>query len=745
MLHRGILLLLSAGLTVSAMFCHVLWSEDSWIGDAALPWLFGLIVITQVAAFGLVVRYLRDDSKRVKRHSGETASEEELAEFRRDLEREMEAESARIDQQSRKLADRYRVMHEWMDYPRMLDLQSGEALPVPSASEGYHFGVQQRSFTTEDRQVRDILDSQAEQIYEKIRKNTYSPHGQFDPLMLRDDLLEVVIRIARVYQPKLENPLLSTSPEQIARAFNRIGLHLLVVMDQLPLDLKSYNIQRTYDTIRHAITTYGTYKRASPYLDWASKGVYFGRLVTSTNPVALGLLWGATELGKFGAQKLATHLIDRQAIGFLQSVIRVVGYEVAAIYGGDFRYRDPNWCYAVELTHMMSHFPSSRESLQYAFRELGRLQLRNEYDRLATYRALAAGKVLDRKQTHPDQLDEQERKQIVELLEKAYAEVLHGRYQPEAERWRKGVQEHLGMQLSLNHPLKAADGPVAAEPNAAIFQYLVGFLSVAKQTPPAELRGAVERLNLPLASGAKQAEQAEQLIQSVLSKPVAERHVEFIPPDLDPHSERVTNFLEAMCRINAETPPYSPQAEQILLETGLYYRRSVQDWTGQILNCYQQLVADQLPTVDKLTREPYRRLSRGLLYLSADNQLQLNDIREVHRHVIVAFAIKNPAGESPNPKEDYFVVVCSDRLLLLHCGGLEEYPEIVWTSDSSTALENTSSILTAEARLTGGKTVGEWGTTPVIEITLQAPMTARYQSYFATLVEVLAQSSAPAS
>lgn len=100
------------------------------------------------------------------------------------------------------------------------------------------------------------------------------------------------IKIAQVYQPQLENPLLSTSPEQIARALNRIGLHLLVVMDQLPLDLKSYNIQKTYDTIRHAITTYGAYKKASPYLDWASKGLYLGRMVTSTNPIALGLLWG---------------------------------------------------------------------------------------------------------------------------------------------------------------------------------------------------------------------------------------------------------------------------------------------------------------------------------------------------------------------------------------------------------------------------------------------------------------------
>ena len=80
MLHRGILILLSAGLTLSAMFCHVLWSEDSLLGPAALPWLFGLIVLIQVLIFGLVVRYLREDSRRVHRRTV-AAGEEELTQF----------------------------------------------------------------------------------------------------------------------------------------------------------------------------------------------------------------------------------------------------------------------------------------------------------------------------------------------------------------------------------------------------------------------------------------------------------------------------------------------------------------------------------------------------------------------------------------------------------------------------------------------------------------------------------------
>ena len=103
------------------------------------------------------------------------------------------------------------------------------------------------------------------------------------------------------------------------------------------------------------------------------------------------------NLGTRGAQALARHVIDRQALALLSSLVRVIGYEVAGIYGGSFRHRDANWIYAAELTELVSEFPLSRDSLAHALREIGALELRSEYDRVFLYRCLA-----NRKSAEPE-------------------------------------------------------------------------------------------------------------------------------------------------------------------------------------------------------------------------------------------------------------------------------------------------------------------------------------------------------
>ena len=74
----------------------------------------------------------------------------------------------------------------------------------------------------------------------------------------------------------------------------------------------------------------------------------------------------------------------------LHDMVRVIGYEVASIYGGDVRHRDANWIYGVELAELVSRFPLSRDSLSSALKEVGSVQLLNEYDRIFLYRCLAA-------------------------------------------------------------------------------------------------------------------------------------------------------------------------------------------------------------------------------------------------------------------------------------------------------------------------------------------------------------------
>ncbi len=735
MLFRG--LLFTVGLTLCATLAlfYLEFSELVYLSRPVRPILLGILLLLQAATLTLLAGYakLRHWSPRKEiTHAGS------LEATRQALESELEAVAARIDLQERKLADRFRAIHEWMDYPVMLDFQTGNQFPDQRIyRQGAEHTPATRQRSREDQQVREILDAQAELIYEKIRGNNYALEGRFQPLMLRDDLLDLASRIARVFQPELQQPLLNTTPEQLARALNRIGLHLLVVMDQLPLDLKSYNIQKTYETIRQAISTYGAYRKASPYLDWASKGLYFGRMVTSTNPIALGLVWGATELGKIGAKKLATHVIDRQAIGLLQSLVRVVGYEVAAIYGGDFRYRDANWCYAVELTHMQAAFPASRDSLQYALRELGGLQLRNEYDRLCAYRCLAAGKLLDRRQTHPDLLTEQERIQIVERLELAYREVLHGRVSPQAGKWQQGVQDHLGLHLSLQGEKPNRGEGQQASRDRQILNFLLAFLKELKSIPADRLAEQVEKFALFHTLGLHaNPETYRGMLAGAIAELTEQPFVELIPPDLEPNDSRVEPFLETLCRLNAERAPLSTEAEQVLLETGLYYRRPFEQWATRILDAYRHVAASQIPVSAhahaRLAREACRDCARGLAFLQQEGQLQFADLVDLFPRVNVRFA----TGPSPPeiPDESYCLVVAVQGTWLMRVGGLETEPEIVWKADGHVLLENISSLITAEAKLSGGVTESTWAGPPIVEMTLQAPMTARYQPYFAELL-----------
>ena len=97
--------------------------------------------------------------------------------------------------------------------------------------------------------------------------------------------------VARIYQPDAEFPLMETSAEQIMFAASRVCLQTLVVMDELPLNVKQMNIQSLYGYISKAVKAYGVYKKAKPLLDYASGAVYAGRFAWGANPVATGAMW----------------------------------------------------------------------------------------------------------------------------------------------------------------------------------------------------------------------------------------------------------------------------------------------------------------------------------------------------------------------------------------------------------------------------------------------------------------------
>ena len=716
---------LATALLAIAMWGHFQWPQQ----DGTAVALFALL-IAQIGSLVLVYRYHLQVQKKLA-HTPAVLIEQqrrELEQYRKELQQEFQAEAARLEQEARKLTDRYCKIHEWLDSPELLDLQSADVVSEPLAA--FPAPSQQREIAEKDRQVAEILDSSAGHIYEKIRGNAYSPHGPFDARLLRDDLIDIAQQIAHVYQPGLENPLLHTSPEQLARALNRIGLHLLAVMDQLPLDLKSYNIQQTYDTVRGAIKVYGAYQKAAPYLNWATKGAYFGRVLASTNPITIGLMWGATELGKLGAKKIAANYIDRQAIGFMQSIVRVVGYEVASIYSDGFRYRDPNWCYAVELTHMSAAFPDSREKIQYILQEISRLQLRNEYDRLSLYRCVVAGKTIDRSLTHPELLKESERRKIIELLEKAHREVLHGTTSKQAEKWKQGVQGHLDLQLSLrSSPIKEKQKNEAA--SAQIINCLIAFSSQLLQQGEEQIITQLLQLSQTATWDRLGLTATEETIRKAVSD---NRQQDFTPPDLDPDDVRIDGLIDALCLLYVEQELYSPEIEMVLIQFGLYYRRDRNSTFSKLLDAFHATAVRQYPEINTLNEKPTPAQARAILY----NRLTVDLKQESPRSLFPQVTVRQGEYELPG---EYFVLLTDNNVYLYETGDLETDPRIIWKADANATLKNNSGVLSAAASITGGSYLLSSTDSTITEIILHAPMTARYEKYFGPLINFFESTS----
>ena len=159
-----------------------------------------------------------------------------------------------------------------------------------------------------------LLDAEAKQLYEKLREGYYKPDGKLDPQRIREDVDRLVTSVARVYRPDVKNPLLETSAEQLLRAASRSCLHILIVLERLPLNLKDESFSTLHGYVQKAVKAFDVYSSAEPYLGYASKAMYLGRFVAGANPLTLGVTWALTELGKRGAKAIGQKLIDEPCL-----------------------------------------------------------------------------------------------------------------------------------------------------------------------------------------------------------------------------------------------------------------------------------------------------------------------------------------------------------------------------------------------------------------------------------------------
>jgi len=565
-----------------------------------------------------------------------------------------------------------------------------------------------------DRQVNQLLEQEAARVYEKIRVDGYRVNGQLDAAMIRQEAFGVIQRVAQIYSPHSANPLLETSFDQLARASSRLCLQALVLVEQLPLNVQHYTIAELYDYVRKAVSAWGTWQTVSPWMTRLSRGMYAGRLAASSNPATLGAWWLASELGRRGTKKLVENYVDQRAVAFFNDAVRLIGNEVACVYGPGIRQRDAAWAYGAELTELLYRFPPSRDSLQASLREVTGLPLRSEYDRIYLYRCLAEHKPSGLRLTDPTVLTRNERESIAERLEGFFQNHTHGARDSDVDQWRHSVEEHLDLKLNLNSGESEAitpQGPGKALRSIHSFLTGAGGLASTEAFNTLQSSRLFERLTT-----------TER--QSLREELTSDQTPVFQPPNLDPRDPLTSDFMDDLIGSCVRAQLFAPSLEALLLETGRYFRRGAEETRRSLSDAWMR----QLRT-RTLTDAPMPRKSP----VPARQLLQLLEPGESIAGVYHEIELEPVSGRNGLDAIELRLVVLRQsgrRRLLLMTNSLEA--KSVWESQGDFQTERLAGLVIDDCKITGGQWCQSEHAATLI---LSGRFGTRYETWFASLLD----------
>ena len=601
--------------------------------------------------------------------------QEEFGRIRLTLQSDLEFREERLQERERDLASRFARFHEFLEYP------------VEDVHAEKTSGELQK-LTEQDRSVRKLLEAEAERVYEKIRRNGYTVNSKVDLDTIRNEAFNLIQQVAKIYNPTSQNPLLETSFDQLARAASRICLHVLVLLEQLPVSVQHYNANRLYGYMQKAIASYGVYQKASPWLSYLSRGLYAGRLVSATNPAALGAWWLATELGKRGAQKVIENVIDRQAIATLHDLVTVIGVEVAGIYGTGFRQRDTGWILGAELVELVHSFPMSGESLRNGLRHVTALPLRSEYDRVYLYRCLADHRSAGLQLADPAMLPREEREIIAKHLEAFFTSHIHGATDANLKKWRDGFEQRFDLRLTLGGVRKSTSDSEQNELRTALHSLASFLQSVAGVSVIGTMHAMADlKLSLRLADSDRFAMIAE-VCRATASQA-------FEPPSLDPASPITNDFLNDLANCCTVSHHPDEQVEQLACEVSRYFRRPAQDMQNSLEAAWRfraKLISSNPTACDYLIG----KVARGFFELRKNNEQLAFCYGELSR----------VSGESTDPLPDTWLLgleqasLSERRVVAIECG---RESRILWESVCPLKTSRTKGLFLDDARIAGGK------------------------------------------
>lgn len=300
-----------------------------------------------------------------------------------------------------------------------------------------------------DDEVAQLLHDKAEVIFDKIINKKYTEKTVFKHQLLLEDIVDLIESVARIHHPESQNPLLETSIENLFRSLNRVSLQLLVLIDSFPINIKEYNLRKTYLYIQKSATTIGYYKKAEPFLTFASPILRIGM---ASNPLVGVAQAVAYEAGK---QAIKTGS-EKYALNLLHDVIEIIGEQASTIFGDtSLRYRSKDWIYAVELTELMYHFnPVESAVLSKVMKIIGGLSIRSEYDRIFIYHCLAQNKSANPDSFLSDFFTDKDKQALVKKLRDFIENKLNKNRTEESDKkllnWRKKAEQRLAVKIPLD-------------------------------------------------------------------------------------------------------------------------------------------------------------------------------------------------------------------------------------------------------------------------------------------------------
>ena len=701
------------------IFLLLLGFVGTWVGLVlhfsnveSIPWIFYAAGGLSVLGFILQAKTLKLQEKELQ-----------IAQLEKRLKEDMLELDKRILQFNQKL----KTYHEWMEFPA--DLQG--ATPY---EEGKHWSAR-------DQEVVELLKKQTAYFFENIKKKKYYKDGAFIGQALGEDMIALIEGIAQIYDPQAKNPLLHVSIEQLLRAINQISINLIVLLDRLPINIKKRTLQETYNYVQKGVKGFEFYEKAEPYLDYMQPLYYLGRMVLGANPVVLGATALAVEFGKVGTKHLALHISAKYALRLLHETICILSNEMASLFGGDYRHRDANWIYGIELVELIQQFPVSQEILQSSLNELGNLNLRSEYDRLFLYRCIAA-----RQSAHPEKhpeayhsLTQTERHNVAKGLEKFYSRFIYGRTSKRLQTWKNKVETRLGYKLQLQE-----SSALLAQPSELVSKALfslASFLLEIKDREIEELRNLLANTQL---MGRLEAKQKTEILLAIETEPP----MIFSYPELEPASEFLPDYLQDLTQLTVEVAPHDKRGDQVFFAVLEYFRVEQKDYAKSLQRQYAQFFAQQL-VPQSAERKVKFSLARPLLAMLQPDEFP----RFLYKNVTVKPAGKMKAARAFLKKRESVLLGTTARLVLfaIDTEAPETAPEatLLWQhilgTSQKVGLQAVKKKLVDEGCLTGGQwneAVFPPNETPAA-ILIAGAIMGRYEKYFMPLKTFCERAGAP--